>query len=114
MPFIKNPYVGKSLKKREDLVRGKIENGKIVLSVFLIAYPEGENNQLEIFDALYLQNAFIKARQPVIIGMAGSRYEAMEMVSTLAKRAFEVTGSYDIRKYLLRKEAHRGCNPDHS
>ena len=48
MKYYKHLYVGESLKKKKKKIISKLDRGKFQLDIFLLVFPETENNQLEI------------------------------------------------------------------
>ena len=103
--FCKKPYIGSSITKPNKVIRG-LKHGKKQLKVFIVVLSEG-SAQLEIFHSIFLQQWYYKENPPMIIGIAGSHEEAVELVCQITKEAVEKTGKADLKSYLAeRYEMH--------
>lgn len=73
------------------------------LKVFLLVMV-GENSQLEIHHNIFLQQWYYKENPPLIIGIAGSHDEAVELVCRITEEALEKTGTADLKEYIKARE----------
>lgn len=102
--WYKKLYVGKTVKKKEKKIRKSIEQGRPAPGIYLVTRAVNEQNQLEILPAGYLAQKALCRSCPEIIGIAGSRQEALEFVARLADEAYRKRGCESIREYLEARE----------
>lgn len=105
MKWLKPLYIGeKAQQNRDRIIRG-IEEGKILLSAYVILLPNEAVGQLEIINANELIQPFYKKHEPEIVGIAATRHEAIEVVCEITERAIAKSGTPDIRAFLKRGDA---------
>lgn len=107
MKFYKKLYIGDTVKKPGKIKR-KLKKYAVVPNVYVIAYMSG-NGQLEIFHSLMMQQYYYKENPPYIIGIAGSRQEANEIIRQIAEETVCKTGKADLIGYLFANEG--GISP---
>lgn len=99
MKFYKNLYIGDTIKK-PDKIKRKLKKFAKLNNVWLITYF-AENRQLEIYHSLMLQQNYYKTNPPYIVGIAGSKEEAAQMICQIAEKAVQETGCADLVTYLF-------------
>lgn len=99
MKFYKNLYVGDTIKK-PDRIRRKLKKYAKLPNIYVIAYMQ-ENNQLEIYHSLLLQQWYYKEHPPFIIGIAGSQEEAIDLIRQITEDALRKTGQADLISYIF-------------
>ena len=87
-------------KKRTGYVM-KLKMGKGIFGLSAIVVNPDSPNQMEIIDSKQLMWKKYPKDDLILIGLAKGEEEACEVVEKLAKRSFEVTGSYDLKAYVL-------------
>lgn len=101
MDFYKKLYVSPRIRDprqvRRDLVRGK---GHLNIYVLVLAQSPGERPQLEIMHCANLQTDYYRVHPPYIVGIANGRQDAIEMVESLTREAYDMTGQWDAAAYL--------------
>lgn len=98
MEFYKNLYIGKTIKKPDKIIR-KLKKYKKQPSIYVIVYVR-EQDRLEIYHSLMLQQWFYKENPPAILGIAGSQEEAFDLIKRIAQEAVETIGQADLTAYL--------------
>lgn len=99
MKFYQNLYVGDTIKKPEKIKR-KLKKYAKANNVWLIAYVQ-ESGRLEIYHCIMLQQYFYKENPPYIVGIAGSREEAAQIICRIAEESVRKTGNADLTAYLF-------------
>lgn len=99
MKFYKNLYIGDTIKKPEK-IKKKLKRYAKLNNVYLIAYM-AQNRQLEIYHSLMLQQYYYKENPPYIIGIAGSKDEAAQLICRIAEEAVQKTGQANLIEYLF-------------
>mgnify|MGYP004506684139 FL=1 len=98
LKWCKDLRIGENVKKA-DRIRRKLNHGKIVPGVYLITFSENPHNILEIIPALTMIQQSAADICPEIIGLAGDKDEAMEMVTEIVREVYEITGDFQIEEY---------------
>lgn len=80
LKWCKDLRIGEGVKKA-DKIRRKLNHGKIVPGVYLITFSENPRNLLEI------------------IGLAGDKDEAVDMVVEIIREVYDATGDFRIEEY---------------
>lgn len=99
MKFYKRLYVGESIRDPESVKNGLLQN-QLQFSVFVIAVSSSED-QLDIVDSKMLLQPFWDKENLLVVGLAGSRDEAIRLVISMTERVVRETGGADIKHYLL-------------
>ena len=98
--WYKNLYVGDTAKKKEKKIRRKINNGSGMIGVYVITLAANPADHLEIISSNYLLQKPLRARCPMIVGIAEGYEEALELVEESAGEVWEKTGGVQIRAFL--------------
>lgn len=99
MKFYKNLYIGDTIKK-PDKIKRKLKKYAKLNNVWLITYL-AENKRLEIYHCLMLQQNYYKTNPPYIIGIAGNKEEAAQIICQITEKAVQETGCADLVSYLF-------------
>ena len=99
MKFYKNLYVGNTIKK-PDKIKRKLKKYAKLTNIYVIAYVP-KDNRLEIYHSIMLQQYYYKENPPFVIGIAGSKEEANEIICQIAEEAVLKTGEADLIGYLF-------------
>lgn len=102
MMFYKNLYVGDTIKNPNRIKR-RLKANKKLINVFVIAYAQ-ETKKLEIYNSLFMQQWYYKENPPFVVGIAGSKEEAMDIIVKITQEALHQTGKADLVSYLKEKE----------
>lgn len=98
MKFYKYLYVGDNIKN-PDKVKRKLKYHAGQLFIYVICIANG-SDQLEIYHCAYLKQKYYRYHPPVIVGIAGSYEEAVNIVVQITKESLEFTGCCDLKEYL--------------
>lgn len=99
MKFYKNLYIGDTISN-PDKIKRKLKKYAKLTNVYVLAYVE-KDGRIEIFQSLMLQQYYYKENAPYVIGIAGSKEEANELVCRIAEEAIQQTGTPDLVAYLF-------------
>ncbi len=100
LKWAKDLIIGKSVGTKASGIMKKLDAGETVTMYFLITLTNGAD-QLEIINTAYLAQSYVRENLPTIVGIAGSKPEAKEMVEALAAECLAATGGADLKEYLL-------------
>ena len=96
-----NLYLGEGNKKKKlDKIKKRLENRPLFSGVFLIAFSRNPSDQLEIYEAKQLSQSYYQKYPPYIVGIAGSRQEAVALVEKIVKECLSVRGDCALKEYL--------------
>ena len=104
MKWYEKLYVGKTVKKKKEFLMRGLEEGKRLPGSWVIMLPEGEINQLELVPAWNLKFWHRKAEDVRVVGIAGSREEAGELLTEMVQDVLRETGSADLRVWFAMQE----------
>ncbi len=105
MKYYYKLYISDDLLQKQEQIIQCLEEGKWQLSKYLIVLAGNEKNNLEIFDSvLLLQNAIPKDNL-FVVGIAGGKDRAFELVEKITAEVYDNTRSTDIRNYILQKQS---------
>ena len=99
MKFYKNLYIGDTIRN-PGKTRRKLKRHAQLQNVHVIAYME-ESGQLSIYHNLMFQQRYYREHPPYVIGIAGSRDEAVEIICRIAQESVCETGQADLTAYLF-------------
>ena len=94
LKWSENLIVGDTLRTRKDSIIARINDKKPVFSVYLLTLPSGSEGQLDI-----VQDR-IREMTPEILGIFGSRKEALSEITKLAEECYAKNGNADLQQYL--------------
>lgn len=100
MKFYKNLYIGDTVSD-PDKIKRKLKKYAKLTNVYIIAYVE-KDSRIEIFHSIMLQQYYYKENPPYVIGIAGSKDEAQELICRITEEAVQKTGTADLITYLFR------------
>lgn len=98
MKFYRRLYVGDSIEDPEK-VKWKLMHNVGQFSVYVIALAQSDD-QLDIFHCALLKQRYYDRENLFVVGLAGSREEAVELVVAMMEETVEKTGEADIRGYI--------------
>lgn len=96
-------HIGEGVPKRKRRMKRRLEQGKLVLGVYLITEPSNQENLFDILDAKELLFPYNKRRTIVVYGLAKGKGEAEQMVTEMIEEVYRETGTLNVREYFLRE-----------
>ncbi len=103
MKFYKNLYIGDTVKKPEKAIK-KLKRHKKQPKLYVIVYDR-DVKHLAVYHSLMLSQWYYKENPPgCIVGLAGGREEAFDVIERIAKEALEATGEVSLVSYLSRED----------
>ena len=78
MRYWKELYVSEELKGREEEIIEHLEKKEFQFRVYLIALPENERNQLEIYHSGMLNQTWYREKDVFVVGLAKGYLQALE------------------------------------
>ena len=97
-------YVSDSLKKKQNSVLKNLMERKLSYPVYILTLSGGEQNHLEFFSSLLIQQHFYDEKELFIVGLAGDYMSAADLTAEIAVDVQKCTGGMDIRSYILNRQ----------
>ncbi len=83
-----NLIIEEKLRKKSERIKNKLEKGKLVKDIFLIASPTNEANLYDIHEAKNLIFPYYRERDIRIFAMAASKEEAENQLLQLLEAKY--------------------------
>ncbi|MBE5997511.1 MAG: hypothetical protein E7240_09240 [Lachnospiraceae bacterium] len=96
-------YIGEGIGGKMKELRRDLDEGKTAENAWLITLSTNRSNQLDIVHTLFLRQPWIRKSLPMIVGVAGSKKEAMNMVMNILTDSLKTHCGTDMRAYLVEK-----------
>ena len=93
-------YIGEQAEKNYKKIKKKIEQGKLVLDVFLITKPSNENNLFDILPTTELKFPYYKKRELLVYGLAKGKEEAKELLLKMLEDIYQEAGGFYCKEYF--------------
>ncbi len=81
MEFAEKLYIGLSLTKKKERIIERMEQGKMVFSVYCVAEASHPDNLYDIYSYYELKQPYYKDHPVKVLGIAGSKEEAIGLVA---------------------------------
>ena len=109
MQFMGSLYVGESVASTEYKIVEKVHKGKVVPGLYLITLSNHPDNMLDLMlEKEALQKCYSQVGLKVV-GIAGSKKEAIQIVQRIVEESLKETGSADVRDFLKAKWEGQAC-----
>ncbi len=99
--FTKDIYRSKSVKNI-SLAKWRIRTGRGSFGAYLVV-ANPDSRSVEFFHNGVLKQKALHKRDYTVVGLAGSREEAVELIEQMLSDAYAKTGKYDVYGYLMRE-----------
>ena len=96
-------YIGEEIAGKESRIRASLEKDGTTENAYLITLSTNKSNQLDIIHTVFLRQNWIRKSLPMIVGIAGSKKEAMLMVERILTDSLLTHCGADMRAYLVEK-----------
>lgn len=98
MKWYKNLFIGESIEQGFEEVIADISVNKKTKKRYLITLPANKNNMLDIITAK--MGIMITWREVYVIGVAGSKNEALNMTADLVLSVYKETGDFNFEDFF--------------
>lgn len=97
-------YVSDGLKRRKNKILKKLMERTVQPSVYVLTLAQGEQNHLEFYPALLLQQPWYDDAEIFVVGIADGYDAAVYLVEEIVREVLEETGDMDIRGFLAGRQ----------
>ena len=108
MRWIEDPFVGNSAAENYFKTKSKIDRRKPHKMVYLLVLNKNSKSLLDIIPSHFLIQNSYPTSNLLAVGMAGSKPEAIEMISQILAMTYSERGDYNISQYI--KAHHTGAS----
>jgi hypothetical protein len=100
MNWYSSMYLSDSVRARAGQLMKEMEEERFSRRIWVLSIPLCERDQLDIRRASSLAYHGLWETIPMIVGLAGSRMEAVELVQQIARDCMATRGDASLREYL--------------
>lgn len=100
MHWYNHLYVGEKAKKRRFSIIQGIREEKLQPEVYVITPPQNGNNVLDIYPSAMLLLPPYRNEDYLVLGIAVTYWEALEVVRQMADDMYRRTGGFDLSAFL--------------
>ena len=93
-------YIGETVKNRKDSIRRKVDRQDKLSKIYLIITASGNVNQLEILEPSEYYKQRRRFGETLILGLAGSMSEAMQLVRMMTEDVYRETGNVNLKDFF--------------
>ncbi|MDO4619561.1 MAG: hypothetical protein Q4B09_02965 [Lachnospiraceae bacterium] len=100
-------YTGESIQKEEKKIRRRINRGKPQVGYYVLTLASNGTDLLDLVPVHWLRQKECSSRLPAIVGLAGTKKEAVDLVIRMTEDCMRERGDADLRSFLEEREAHK-------
>ena len=100
MYYCSRLYIGKSAARYEKRIRARLDAGKTDTGHYLITLASNGTDMLDIIGTGFLVQPSLARRLPIIVGIARTKKEAVDMVVQMVDDCLASRGDCDLRAYF--------------
>ena len=100
MRFLNTLYIGETARAKAEQIMDDVRSGRYVKDIYVLIEPLSDGNQIEVLQSYYLRQRYYQEMDPMILGIAKGKSEALELVRQLTEEALNRFGRPDLRAYV--------------
>ncbi len=100
MRFLGSLYLGEKARETAEQVMDDVRSGRYVKDLYVLIEPLSDANQIEVLQAYYLRQRYYQEKDPMILGVAKGKSEALDLVLQMTQEALDRFGRPDLRAYV--------------
>ena len=109
MQFMGSLYVGETIASAEYKIVEKVHKGEVVSDLYLITFSSHPDNMLDVMLEKEALQTCYKKQGLKVVGIAGDKEEAIELVQFIIEESIKETGNADVREFLRKKWEGQAC-----
>lgn len=102
MKYYQQLYLGERLRGKQDAIIQRLEKGAAQFQIYLLVLSKTAHNQMEIFDAAMLLQAYFP-KDYLVVGLARGYDEALQVFCEISQDVYRVNGNLDFKTYFLER-----------
>ena len=96
-------YVSESAKQDLERTKRRIKRHRGLLDIYVLILSTNRSDQIDIIHANYLLQPWFVHRELIVVGIAKSKWESVQLAVRLVDEAMREHGCPDLRTYLEQK-----------
>ena len=100
MKWFKDLYVSDQAATEITKLMDKINNGKLLVGVYVITLASNKNDNLDILNANLLLQKYYKEKEVYIVGVAKSKAECIDLVKRIISDCYKQRNDEKIKEFL--------------
>lgn len=100
MWWLKNLYLGESVRGKEKEIKRKLRGKAGFPGVFILSISLQPGEMIDIFPSGQLRQDAFPKEELRVFGLAGDRKEALDMLTDICRETMDATGNADMRSFL--------------
>ena len=100
MRLYKDLLVGDQIGYKKYQILWRLRHNKFQLGVYIILMAPDPQNLMEVIPASLLRQPYYQKQDLFVLGIAGSKKEAYELVRQLIEEVYRETGGVALREYI--------------
>ena len=101
MKWYGNLYLGSGLEGKKEKLIKKLETNAGLHGVYLLTLAAAERDLFDVFSADVMLQPVMHSLCPMIVGLAKSKQDALDIAIDIINKTYEETGGFDVKQYLL-------------
>ena len=93
-------YIGEEARKKKTKIIYNIDTRKLQFGVYVLTFAANGKDLIDIIPSFMLEKESYKGRDIVVIGLAASKDEALEVGRQIITDCYNQTGGFDLRSYF--------------
>ncbi len=100
MRLYKNLLVGDQIGYKKYQILWRLRHNKFQVGIYVILMAPDPQNLMEVIPASLLHQSYYQKQDLFVLGIAGSKREAYELVRQLIEEVYKQTGGVALREYI--------------
>ncbi len=93
-------YISEHAHKHEKQIRRQLNSGHASFRQYIITLASNGTDMLDIISGLFLPDSLIRRGLPMVVGIADTKKEAVELVIRMTEDCLEKQGNPDLRAFF--------------
>ena len=109
MRWMKHLYIGDQAENRQKELRQRIARGGRTLNAHVLMPAANPQDQVDILPARFLRQPYYRRQEDlIIVGLAGGKADAVQLLLRITDECVRRTGSGDLRQFLAERIREEG------
>lgn len=104
MRWYKNFYAGKSIEKKKQKIKWKVNHNAGQLEIYLITLAANKENLLDIIPSWELMQKYYPKKNLYILGIAGGYEEALELAGSIVTEVYQKTNGFNLHQFFQKEQ----------
>ena len=97
-------YVSECWQEKKEKIIKRLVDNRLQPQVYVITLAQGEQNYLEFFSSVLLNQRIYKETELFVVGIAAGYWEAVSMIKDMTERVYKETGDANVRQFIMMRQ----------